>query len=111
MAQAPQKRCPRCRRLHRDACPTCKPKRHQQHDANRPSAYQRGYGRAWQRASKAHLEENPLCVECEKRGRITAATCVDHSIPHRGDMELFWRQELWQSMCAACHSRKTAQGL
>ena len=75
----------------------------------RPSAASRGYGWRWQKARLDYLRRNPLCVECRKQNLIVAATIVDHVTPHRGDEELFWNEENWAAMCAACHSRKTAQ--
>jgi 5-methylcytosine-specific restriction protein A len=33
---------------------------------------------------------------------------VDHKVPHRGDMKLFWDRNNWQSMAKECHDRKTA---
>ncbi len=65
---------------------------------------QRGYGYKWQQARAGYLAKHPLCVYCEREGRCTAATVVDHRIPHRGDMKLFWDSSLWQSLCAHCHS-------
>lgn len=83
-----------------------------QHDAQRGSAAARGYGRTWQKASKAFLRAHPLC-QCEAcddgRKRVTAATVVDHRTPHRGDMALFWDRKNWQSMAKACHDAKTAR--
>lgn len=70
---------------------------------------QRGYGGKWQRYRLRFLEKNPLCRYCEEKGIITAATVVDHSIPHRGDMVLFWRTELHVPSCHKCHSEKTAR--
>ena len=57
-----------------------------------------------------YLRRYPLCVHCESAGRVTAATDVDHVIPHRGDETLFWREDNWQPLCKPCHSRKTASG-
>lgn len=74
------------------------------YDERRGSAASRGYGAAWRRARAGHLAEHPLCVECERQGAIKTATVVDHAIPHRGDMELFWDQGNWQSLCNNCHS-------
>ena len=71
------------------------------------SASSRGYGRAWQKASKAYLAAHPLCVNCMKEGRYTKATVVDHIVPHRGDETLFWDQNNWQALCKKCHDRKT----
>ena len=53
------------------------------------------------------MAEHPLCAECERQGRLTAAGCVDHIIPHEGDYERFWDETNWQSLCASCHARKT----
>lgn len=36
------------------------------------------------------------------------ATDVDHIEPHRGDRLKFWHGDL-QSLCKACHGRKTAK--
>jgi 5-methylcytosine-specific restriction endonuclease McrA len=67
------------------------------------SAAQRGYGHKWRVARLGYLAKHPLCVFCLREGEHTAATVVDHSIPHRGDMVLFWKSEHWQSLCKACH--------
>lgn len=76
----------------------------------RPSAYRRGYGRRWQAASKGYLARYPLCAECERQGGVEPATCVDHVIPHRGDMGLFWDSRNWQGLCARHHAAKTGRG-
>jgi 5-methylcytosine-specific restriction enzyme A len=78
----------------------------------------RGYTYKWQQASKAFLEAHPLC-QCEDcqdgKKRATLATVVDHHIPHRGDMKLFWDRSNWRSMAKPCHDAKTqremAQGM
>ena len=72
-------------------------------DERRGTAAQRGYGYRWQQASKGFLRSHPLCVYCERLGKVTAATLVDHIIPHRGDMTLFWDRGNWQPLCKACH--------
>jgi 5-methylcytosine-specific restriction enzyme A len=36
-------------------------------------------------------------------GKDVAATVVDHVVPHKGDLELFWDQSNWQGVCKACH--------
>ncbi|MDF2567900.1 MAG: endonuclease [Oscillospiraceae bacterium] len=70
----------------------------------RESSSKRGYGKKWQKESKKHLALHPFCVEC---GEL--ATDVDHIIPHKGNMNLFWDKRNWQSMCGRCHSKKTAK--
>lgn len=76
-------------------------------DAWRPSAAKRGYGRKWQAARLGYLRAHPLCVECLAIGLTVASVEVDHIIPHRGDMELFWRPGNWAALCKPHHSRKT----
>lgn len=78
----------------------CAKQRKADADKRRPTASDRGYGQSWREARDAHLAAHPNCVRC---GR--PATLVDHRIPHRGDMKLFWRRDLWDSMCTSCHSR------
>lgn len=73
----------------------------------RPSANKRGYNSRWRKVRALYLAEHPLCVECEKQGALTAATVVDHIIPHKGDSGLFWDKDNWQALCKQCHDRKT----
>lgn len=77
---------------------------------DRPNANARGYGRRWQKASKAFLRAHPFAVDIFNRhnGRIYPAELVDHIIPHRGDMVLFWDANNWQGLTRADHNRKTA---
>lgn len=51
------------------------------------------------------MRKHPLCVCCLANGRVTVATMVDHSIPHQGDMVLFWQRDKWQSLCDDCNQR------
>jgi len=79
--------------------------------APRESSTKRGYGYAWQKARAGYLMSHPLCAGCEKKDppRLTAATEVDHIIPHGGDQSLFWNHDNWQGLCKSCHSEKTAR--
>lgn len=70
----------------------------------RPSARERGYGAAWDRARAGFLRLHPHCAECAKEGLIVRATVVDHVVPHRGDQRLFWDSGNWQSLCTNHHS-------
>jgi 5-methylcytosine-specific restriction endonuclease McrA len=87
-------------------CPTCV----QQFDQQRGSSSARGYGSArWRKLRARKLEECPLCSECERSGRLTGATEVDHLQRHHGpDDPLFWEWSNLDSKCKSCHSRKTA---
>jgi 5-methylcytosine-specific restriction enzyme A len=73
-------------------------------ESSRQSSAQRGYGHRWRKARLTFLTNHPLCASCQRIGRITSATLVDHIIPHRGDQRLFWDVKNWQSLCARCHS-------
>lgn len=76
----------------------------------RKTSAQRGYGYRWQKASAAYLRAHPIAVDWFKThdGRIFAAELVDHIVPHRGDMKLFWDPKNWQGLTKADHDRKTA---
>ena len=69
---------------------------------------QRMRGRAAVNRRARYLEQHPLCVECEKEGRVTAADVVDHRIP-------LWKggaddESNFQSLCQTPHhDAKTAQ--
>lgn len=56
------------------------------------------------------LAHNPLCVLCKRLGRTVLASIVDHIVPHRGDMVLFWDVTNWQSLCVTCHNVKSGRG-
>lgn len=101
---------PGCRTLIRGHGP-CEPHRKQrqrEQDQRRGSAASRGYDARWRKARARYLRQHPLCRTCESEGRLTAATVVDHIEPHRGDMEVFWKQSNWQPLCAPHHNAKTA---
>lgn len=75
---------------------------------------ERGYGYRWQQARLVHLRDNPLCVYCQREGRVTAASVVDHIVAHQGDETLMWDRANWQSLCQPHHDgqkkREEARG-
>lgn len=75
----------------------------------RGNTTQRGYGWRWQRARLGFLRRYPLCRTCENDGRTEVACVVDHIVPHKGDMVLFWDRSNWQPLCVSCHNAKTAK--
>ncbi|MEC2220968.1 HNH endonuclease [Bacillus subtilis] len=79
------------------------------YDQYRESAAKRGYNSKWRQARLGYLSKHPLCAACMMQGRRTPATVVDHIVPHKGDMKLFWDSSKWQPLCGPCHSRKTAK--
>lgn len=102
-----------CRALHRNANGYCDGHANQVksyvRDKPRESSTARGYGYKWQQARKGWLAKHPLCIHCQARGLVVVATDVDHIVPHKGDMTLFWDRGNWQSLCGPCHSAKTAR--
>ncbi|MCV0384880.1 MAG: HNH endonuclease [Nitrobacter sp.] len=74
------------------------------YDTRRGSARSRGYDGRWDRAAKQFKWTHPLCLGCKAEGRVTATAVVDHVLPHRGDMVLFWDQDRWQPSCQFHHS-------
>lgn len=78
----------------------------------------RVYGGRWAAASRGYLQQHPLCVMCEQQGIRSAASVVDHIIPHRlkaalksndpvaikAAQRLFWDKKNWQSLCNPHHS-------
>ena len=80
-----------------------------QQDHHRGTAARRGYGSRWKRVREAHLQLHPLCTHCLASGRISAASLVDHIIPHRGDARLFSLPTNRQSLCTDHHGLKIAR--
>lgn len=72
------------------------------YDQQRGSARERGYGRAWEKRRKRHLEAEPFCRSCTHPGKA-----VDHVIPHRGVQWLFDLEGNLQTLCLGCHTKKT----
>ena len=62
----------------------------------------------WRQLRMQYLQRNPLCIECQKRGRIRAATVCDHIIPDRVNDLSFFDVSNIQALCASCHNRKSA---
>ena len=111
---------PMCRRLtYEYVCQNCAPeyerrrdeynkRRQAQQEARRASSTARGYGRQWRKVRAAHMASQPLCVRCSENNLIVKGEAVDHIIPHKGDMGLFWDRSNLQTLCHSCHNRKTA---
>ena len=103
---------PGCRGLVRSGvCSICGPLRQRsaaEHDEQRGTAAQRGYGGRWQRARAMYLAKHPLCAHCQQSGRVEPATDVHHIVPRRdggsdADSNLL-------ALCHSCHSKVTAAG-
>ncbi len=78
--------------------------RRAQYERERGSARERGYTAEWDKAAREHRREHPFCVNCARRGLLVIATVTDHIVAHRGNVQLFWDRNNWQSLCDPCHS-------
>jgi len=80
-----------------------------QYDQHRGSASSRGYDADWNRLRLQALSRDfYLCVHCNANGEIKSATDVDHIRPFSGKEDpLRLDIDNLQSLCKACHSRKT----
>lgn len=67
------------------------------------------YGRRWKARKAMHLQQSPLCLDCEAAGRVVPATDAHHVQRHNGDPVIFWSSEL-MSLCHSCHSKRTSKG-
>lgn len=76
---------------------------------NRANSAGRGYDRRWRKARATFLMNHPMCVMCQAQGKTTAASVVDHRIPHKGNTRLFWDRKNWQPLCKPCHDRHKAR--
>lgn len=87
-------------------------KRHVAASETRGKTAERGYGAKWQKARAAYLAAHPLCVHCEAQGKVRLATDLDHIVPHRGNMTLFWDfKGNVQPLCSLHHKIKTGKGM
>jgi 5-methylcytosine-specific restriction protein A len=99
-------------------CDRHKKAERKEQDERRGTAAERGYDSRWAKARIFYLRKHPLCVYCQRAGRLTVATVVDHIVEHklkdaigsgnevRIEMAkaLFWDSASnWQSLCKWCH--------
>lgn len=69
---------------------------------------QRLYASTKWRHSAEDFRRGRVCVRCEAKGEVRLAQCVDHIVPHKGNLDLFWDVDNWQPLCNTCHNRKSA---
>lgn len=76
------------------------------YDKRRGSPSKRGYNYSWVNFRKHYLREHPLCVVCEREGRITPASEIHHIKRLRDGGDKFTDDNL-MPLCHSCHSRIT----
>lgn len=60
----------------------------------------------WTALSRAFRASHPLCAECQRKGIIREATCVDHIIPWPICADRFFDRSNLQSLCDDCNQAK-----
>lgn len=60
----------------------------------------------WTRLSRRFRATHPLCAECQRQGRIVAATCVDHITPYPICRDYFFDESNLQALCDECNHLK-----
>ncbi|MEI7524566.1 MAG: HNH endonuclease signature motif containing protein [Mariniphaga sp.] len=63
---------------------------------------------AWRKSSERFLEDNPLCIACEKSGLLIPSKVTDHIIP-KDICPDPWDKINWQPLCRQCHSKKSGK--
>ena len=108
MPRKPKHPCryPGCPRLTEERyCEEHKRLANQQYDRySRDKVARKIYGsREWKKIRARFLAAHPLCEQCRKEGRLTAATEVHHILPlRRGGTHA---DENLMALCKPCHSR------
>lgn len=59
----------------------------------------------WRRFRGYYLRLHPLCVECERQDRVTAAVILDHIKPYKTNPELGLDWHNVRPLCRPCHNR------
>jgi 5-methylcytosine-specific restriction protein A len=64
--------------------------------------------RRWRQFRLRYLKNNPLCVECEKEGRVVRANVLDHikQVIKGGE---FYDVNNVQGLCTTCHNKKSGR--
>ena len=111
MPRKPMKPCshPNCPKLtHRRFCETHEKEQNKIYEKySRDPATRKRYGSNWRKIRKAYISANPLCEECERRGRLVPAEEIHHITElSKGGTHDFSNL---MSLCKSCHSTITAK--
>lgn len=90
---------------HRDTCSRCKPI-----TKKGMHAAARGYDYQWQQLRKTILDDEPCCVDCEKRGVVRPAEHVHHHVPITDAWHLRLEPSNLVPLCEPCHEERHRGG-
>lgn len=83
-------------------------KKRMEADKNAPHEYNRFYhSYKWAQMSRRILQNQPICVSCQRKGIIRTAKVVDHITPLREDWSKRLDPDNLQPLCYHCHIIKT----
>lgn len=106
---------PKCTaRVRFGKCPRCRGVVERVRDRYRGSRHARGYDNTWGRYSAERLAEYPYCVGYPRAvhgERTVLADVTDHIVPLRVDPDQHMQDDNHQSLCFACHARKTVDDI
>jgi 5-methylcytosine-specific restriction protein A len=64
----------------------------------------------WYAYKDQKRKDQPFCPDCQAEGLTVFWDDLDHDVPHRGDLMLFWDYDNLVGRCHRHHSRKTGRG-
>lgn len=59
----------------------------------------------WRKLSVAFKRRHPCCSECENNGLVRPTEIVDHIVPAKEDLSLFWEWSNLRALCHDCHNK------
>lgn len=77
------------------------------YEKKKPEMHNMYNNQRWRNYRLQFLSKHPLCVECERQGKLIPGVVVDHIVPHKGDYQLFWDSNNHQTLCIYHHNQKT----
>ncbi len=78
--------------------------REQRYNASRPARHEFYATPEWRRLRDWYRARHPLCEECQRQGRVTAAELVHHKVEISQGGEPLDAANL-ESLCRSCHSK------
>lgn len=99
----PKRLCPKCQQVVQGPCKQCTTQRTQQYEQARAPSVSEYKTNRWKRYSAWFRMTHPLCVDCERKGVLSAAEVVGHIKPAKFFPELFWEPTNHKPQCTKCN--------